>query len=63
MAKIKWLKEGDQKSKFFHVVFNARHNKALIMKLVDGSVLGFVEDVHEGAVKHFQDFLAEQIDR
>lgn len=63
--KKKWLKAGNQNSKFFYAVINACQHKASIttMKLDDGTMLESPEEVHEDAVKHFQKFLFEANDR
>lgn len=65
IAKKNWLKECDHNSKLFHVVNNTQRNKASIstMKLKDGSVLASLEEIHEVAVRYFQQFFIDQTDR
>ncbi|XP_022854164.1 uncharacterized protein LOC111375558 [Olea europaea var. sylvestris] len=60
-AKKKWLVEGDQNSKFFHAVVNQRRKSSHIssMRLSDGIVLASPEEVHNGAVKYFEQTLRE----
>lgn len=65
LAKKKWLKEGDDNSKFFHVVVNKHRHHSLIdsMQLVDGTVLVALEEVYEGAVHYFQQFFFDHCNR
>lgn len=65
MAKKKWLKEGDQNSKFFHVAINAHQNKTLISskRMQDGLVLDSPKAVYEGLVHYFSKVLFDSQDR
>ncbi|KAI9194953.1 hypothetical protein LWI28_010396 [Acer negundo] len=58
-AKIKWLSEGDQNSKFFHAVIAQIRRNSCVKSLVllDGSSLNNIELVHNGAVNYFEQFL------
>ncbi|KAF5481513.1 hypothetical protein F2P56_002155 [Juglans regia] len=60
-AKKKWLTEGDQNSKFFHLVIDQRSTKGHINKtvLVDGRVLYTAEEVHEEAVDIIKEDVVE----
>lgn len=62
VAKKRWLADGDENSKFFHAVINQKWNSSIIesMVLEDGTVLASPEEIHEGAVRYFQNFLNEQ---
>ncbi|XP_042959541.1 uncharacterized protein LOC122294687 [Carya illinoinensis] len=63
-AKKIWLEKGDKNTKFFHATLAQRRRNACIksMNLPDGTVLGSMELVHEGAVKYFEDFLTIEED-
>ncbi|KAK0578404.1 hypothetical protein LWI29_009836 [Acer saccharum] len=58
-AKINWLSEGDQNSKFFHTVIAQRRRNSYVktMVLPDGTSLDNMEMVHNGAVNYFEQFL------
>lgn len=58
LAKKKWLKEGDNNSKFFHVVINQRRNSSQIdfMHPENGFVWATSTEIREGAIAHFQKF-------
>ncbi|KAF5465270.1 hypothetical protein F2P56_015292 [Juglans regia] len=60
IAKKRWLMEGDRNSKIFHAVVKQKLNSTMIesMVLEDGTVLESPEEIHEGAVRHFQNFLS-----
>ncbi|KAJ0081173.1 hypothetical protein Patl1_12355 [Pistacia atlantica] len=69
LEKKKWLSEGDQNTKFFHVVVNQRRKSKVIsnMRLENGTILNSPEQVHQGALNYFQDYLSnppiiEQVD-
>ncbi|XP_073048877.1 uncharacterized protein [Primulina eburnea] len=56
-AKVKWLQEGDQNTKFFHTLLIGRRNRAIIEKieLEDGSVVSeekAIENTIVGFYKH-----------
>lgn len=65
IANKKWLKEGDNNSKFFHTIINQRRKASQIdiIQLEDDSVLANSKEIHEGAVKYFQDFLFDTTKR
>ncbi|XP_042964713.1 uncharacterized protein LOC122298936 [Carya illinoinensis] len=65
IAKEKWLAEGDSNTGFFHVVLKQRRKSSLIssMRLEDGSSLVSPEEVHEGVVRYFQNFLTDSGER
>ncbi|XP_041024617.1 uncharacterized protein LOC121265149 [Juglans microcarpa x Juglans regia] len=57
MAKIKWNKEGDRNSKFFHVwLANKRCKRIQGMRTSDGIEFNSPEEIHNGAVDYFADF-------
>ncbi|XP_057950927.1 uncharacterized protein LOC131145754 [Malania oleifera] len=60
-AKKKWLTDGDQNSKFFHVVITQRRRNSCVnsMVLPDGSVQGNMQMVHDEAVNYFEQFLGQ----
>ncbi|KAJ0103213.1 hypothetical protein Patl1_06269 [Pistacia atlantica] len=60
LAKKKWLSEGDQNSKFFHVVVNQWRKCNVIshMRLENCTSLNSPEQVHQGALEYFQDYLS-----
>lgn len=35
-SRVKWLKEGDENTKFFHTVANGRRNRNFIPRIMDG---------------------------
>ncbi|XP_035542088.1 uncharacterized protein LOC118344796 [Juglans regia] len=58
MAKIKWNMEGDRNSKFFHVwLANKRRKRIKGMRTPDGVEFNSPEEIHNGAVEYFADFL------
>ncbi|XP_041021763.1 uncharacterized protein LOC121263023 [Juglans microcarpa x Juglans regia] len=58
MAKIKWNMEGDRNSKFCHVwLANKRRKRIKGMRTPDGVEFNSPEEIHNGAVEYFADFL------
>ncbi|RVW82961.1 Transposon TX1 uncharacterized 149 kDa protein [Vitis vinifera] len=59
-ARVKWVKEGDCNSKFFHKVANGRRNRKFIKVLEDesGLVLNNVESITEEILLYFEKFYA-----
>ncbi|KAF5447233.1 hypothetical protein F2P56_032801, partial [Juglans regia] len=58
MAKIKWNMDGDRNSKFFHVwLANKRRKRIKGMRTLDGVEFNSPEEIHNGAVEYFADFL------
>lgn len=55
-SRLKWLRDGDRNSKFFHVVIKSRKRKKFIGTFVDeeGSVVKGVKEVNEGIISHFK---------
>ncbi|XP_071713654.1 uncharacterized protein [Rutidosis leptorrhynchoides] len=59
-ARIKWVLEGDENSKFFHSMVRMRNNKNTIRGLlVDGSWKDNPEDIKYEAVSHFSNRFKE----
>ncbi|KAF5475510.1 hypothetical protein F2P56_007310 [Juglans regia] len=59
LAKKKWLKKGNQNTKFFHGSVNHKRKKFISqMVLDDCTTLGTPELIHEGATRHFREFLS-----
>ena len=55
-VRVKWVKEGDCNSKFFHKVANGRRNKKYIKELENerGLVLNKVESITEEILLYFE---------
>ncbi|KAM7491146.1 hypothetical protein LguiA_034067 [Lonicera macranthoides] len=55
-AKVKWLKEGDRNSNFFHVMANHRRRKAKIHRIqnAEGNWVTTQEDIMDEGVRFFQ---------
>lgn len=65
IVKKNWLKEGNQNTKYFHVVIKQKQDNLVIekMKLDDGALLESPEQIHEGVVSYFQTFLSDYYER
>lgn len=61
LAKKKWLHDGNQNSKYFHDIVNQRRKINVIFNMIleYGSRLEGPEEVHQGAISHFQSFLSQ----
>ena len=61
---MKWVKEGDCNSKFFHKVANSRRNKKFIKVLEDesGLVLNNAESITEKILLCFEKLYASPIE-
>ena len=62
-AKVKWVKEGDCNSKFFHKVANGRRNKKFIKVLENerGLVLNKAESITEEILLYFEKLYSSPI--
>ncbi|GJZ31357.1 RNA-directed DNA polymerase, eukaryota, reverse transcriptase zinc-binding domain protein, partial [Tanacetum coccineum] len=59
-AKIKWLKEGDKNSSYFHKVLKGRNNRSKVLSLNDDSRHNYTEGgIPKLFFKHFKDFLGK----
>ncbi|XP_010068469.2 uncharacterized protein LOC104455367 [Eucalyptus grandis] len=61
--RIKWFKEGDRNSKFFHHYVNKRQVRNRILSVMDASGIQItdLELVHQHFVSHFQDLLSPRV--
>ncbi|XP_042958002.1 uncharacterized protein LOC122293490 [Carya illinoinensis] len=60
-AGIKWLREGDNNTRFFHAVLKRRQkNQVTKMTKLDGTSINTPEAIHEGAVQYYQEFLSHK---
>lgn len=59
-SRVKWLAEGDANTSFLHASMRLKKINKWIerMRLEDGRVLVSAEEVHEGAIDFFQQFLS-----
>ncbi|XP_042950383.1 uncharacterized protein LOC122282502 [Carya illinoinensis] len=59
-AKVRWWNHGDKNSMYFHALLNKRKQARIMeMSLSNGTTLKTPQDIHDGAVKYFMDFLGE----
>lgn len=63
-ARIRWLKEGDRNTKFFHQYVSKRHLRNRILSVVDSSGNQITEPqlVQQHFVEHFHDFLKPRME-
>ncbi|XP_041001347.1 uncharacterized protein LOC121247076 [Juglans microcarpa x Juglans regia] len=58
-AKRKWLQEAEQNCRFFHASISQRWKASVVssMCLADGTTLATPEEIHQGALDYFKNFL------
>lgn len=56
-AKVKWSREGDHNSKFFHSLLNQRRSRSVInkLKLKDGSLVSDEGQIEEEIIGYFSE--------
>lgn len=54
-ARVRWLREEDQNSRFFHALLNHRKSRSLMVKLEleDGSVVSGEGQIEDAVVEYF----------
>ncbi|KAF5450402.1 hypothetical protein F2P56_030760 [Juglans regia] len=62
-AKQGWIQKGEASSNFFRAISRRNHKEVKEMKLEDGSILSSPEQIHEGAISYFSQFLEAGIAR
>lgn len=59
-SRVKWLKEGDTNSKFFHVVTNRKRSQSTLYGMeISGVWLEEAQEVKEGVKQHFETLFSE----
>ncbi|XP_042950232.1 uncharacterized protein LOC122282338 [Carya illinoinensis] len=59
-AKVRWWKHGDKNSRYFHALLNKRKQTRIMeMTMSNGTTLKTPQDIHDGAMKYFIDFLGQ----
>ncbi|XP_042962498.1 uncharacterized protein LOC122296772 [Carya illinoinensis] len=59
-AKVRWWNHGDKNSWYFHAILNKRKQVRIMeMSLTNGTMLKTPQEIHDGAVKYFMDFLGQ----
>ncbi|XP_042950203.1 uncharacterized protein LOC122282311 [Carya illinoinensis] len=56
-AKQRWIQKGEANSAFFRAISRRNHKEVKEMQLEDGSILSSPEQIHEGAISYFSNFL------
>ncbi|XP_042962710.1 uncharacterized protein LOC122296986 [Carya illinoinensis] len=56
-AKQRWIQKGEANSAFFCAVSRRNHKEVKAMQLEDGSILSSPEQIHDGAITYFSNFL------
>ncbi|KAF5482289.1 hypothetical protein F2P56_002872, partial [Juglans regia] len=56
-AKQGWIQKGEATSTFFRAVSRRNHKVVKEMKLADGTILSSPEQIHDGAISYFSQFL------
>ncbi|XP_042950219.1 uncharacterized protein LOC122282325 [Carya illinoinensis] len=56
-AKQRWIQKGEANSSFFRAVSRRNHKEVKEMQLEDGSILSSFEQIHDGAISYFSNFL------
>ncbi|XP_042939487.1 uncharacterized protein LOC122274516 [Carya illinoinensis] len=59
-AKVRWWNHGDKNSRYFHAILNKRKQARIMeMSLTNGTTLKTPQEIHDGVVKYFMDFLVQ----
>ncbi|XP_035548696.1 uncharacterized protein LOC118349203 [Juglans regia] len=59
-AKVRWWRHGDQNLRYFHALLNKRRqSKITEMRLPNGLMLKSPQEIHDGVVHYFREFLGQ----